>query len=174
MEQTEQMFISDRIPFRGTKIEANVNNSVRHPFAEENPTRNSVSWSQNRCEFSEFHSESNRNKCLFPTEFRLFRGRENLRFRSESFRRRENNSEFRSVEQQQKQTSIILFGTLLRKRTQNSILFRSIPSCGIGSFSEFGMPRNECFKCVIYMKILEQSLLCFCGVLRYSLFKYDF
>ncbi len=45
-------------------------------------------------------------------------------FRSEPFRGRENNSEFRSVEQKQKQTPIILFRTLLRKRTQLGIPFR--------------------------------------------------
>ncbi len=37
-------------------------------------------------------------------------------FRSEPFRGRANNSEFRSVEQKYKQTPIILFRTILRKR----------------------------------------------------------
>jgi hypothetical protein len=45
-------------------------------------------------------------------------------FRSELFRGRENNSEFRSVEQKKKQTPIIMFRTLLRKRTQLGIPFR--------------------------------------------------
>ncbi len=45
-------------------------------------------------------------------------------FRSEPFRGRENNSEFRSMEQRYKQTPIILFRTLLRKRAQLGIPFR--------------------------------------------------
>ncbi len=44
------------IPFRGTKIEAKFHNSVPKPSAEENRTRNSVPWNQNRCKFSEFRS----------------------------------------------------------------------------------------------------------------------
>ncbi len=56
-------------------------------------------------------------------------------FRSEPFRGRENNSEFRSVEQNWKQTPIILFRTLLRKRTQLRIPFHGKKNrC---KFSEF-------------------------------------
>ncbi len=71
-------------PFRGRennsefrsvvqKIEVNSHNSVPNPSAEENTTRNSVPWNQNRCKFSEFCSEP--------------------------FRGREHNSEFLSVQQ---------------------------------------------------------------------------
>jgi hypothetical protein len=60
------------IPFRGTKIKAKSHYSVPNPSVEENTTRNSVPWNQNKCKFSEFRSE-------------LFRGREH-------------NSEFRSVQ----------------------------------------------------------------------------
>ncbi len=48
-------------------------------------------------------------------------------FRSEPFRGRENNTEFRSVEQKEKQTLGILFRTIPRKRKQFGILFRTIP-----------------------------------------------
>jgi hypothetical protein len=57
----------------GCSAEANSQNSVLNPSAEENTTRNSVPWNQNRCKFSEF--------------------------RSEPFRGRELNSEFLSVQQ---------------------------------------------------------------------------
>jgi hypothetical protein len=52
--------VRNRIPrfsVRGTKIEANSHNSVPNHSAEENTTRNSVPWNQNRCKFSEFRSE---------------------------------------------------------------------------------------------------------------------
>ncbi len=82
-----------------------------------------------------------------PTKFRLFRGTEN-------------NLEFRSVEQKQKHTLRIPFRILQRKRKQlgipfrgknieancrNSVSFCSIPSFGMGSSEELGLPRNEHF-----------------------------
>ncbi len=62
-----------RIPFRGTKKEANFQNSVPNHSAEESTTLNSVTLNQNRRKLSEF--------CSKP------------------FRGREHNSEFLSVQQ---------------------------------------------------------------------------
>jgi hypothetical protein len=89
---------------------------------------------------------------VIPTEFRLFRGTENLRnsipttstedkttrnsvplnknrsklseLPSEHFSGRENNTKFRSVEKKLKHTVEIPFQTLQRKRKQLRILFR--------------------------------------------------
>jgi hypothetical protein len=55
------------------KIKANFPNSVPNPFVEEKITQNSVLWNKNKSKLS--------------------------KIRSEPFRGRENNSEFRSVEQ---------------------------------------------------------------------------
>ncbi len=49
-------------------------------------------------------------------------------FRSEPFRRRENSSEFRSEEQKYMQTPIILFRTLLWKKTQIRKSRNSVPN----------------------------------------------
>jgi hypothetical protein len=70
-ELTEQMVISDRIP----AVPRNRNSwySVPNHSVEEKTTRNSVPWNKTRSILAEF--------------------------RSEPFRGRENNSEFRSVEQ---------------------------------------------------------------------------
>jgi hypothetical protein len=86
--------------FRGT---GNSRNSILNRSAEEKNARNSVQWNKirsKRSEFPEFHSEP--------------------------FRGRENNSEFRSVEQKYKQTLGILFRIIPRKRQQLGIPFRSM------------------------------------------------
>jgi hypothetical protein len=70
-ELTEQMVISDGIP--AVPRNKNSRNSVPNPSAEEKTTRNFVPWNKNRSKLTEF--------------------------RSEPFSGRENNSEFRSVEQ---------------------------------------------------------------------------
>ncbi len=70
-ELTEQMVISDGIP--DVPRNRNSQNSVPNPSAEEKTTRNSVPWNKTRSILAEF--------------------------RSEPFRGREINSEFRSVEQ---------------------------------------------------------------------------
>ncbi len=70
-ELTEQMVISDGIP--AVPRNRNSRNSVPNPSVEEKTTRNSVPWIKNRSMLA--------------------------KFRSEPFRGRENNSEFRSVEQ---------------------------------------------------------------------------
>ncbi len=78
--------------FRGTE---NSRNSTLNRSAEEENARNSVPWDKIRSKHSEF--------------------------RSEPYRERENNSEFRSVEQKYKQTLRILFQTIPRKRQQCGI-----------------------------------------------------
>ncbi len=80
--------------FRGTE---NSCNSVTNHSAQEKNARNSVPWNKNRSKLSEY--------------------------RSEPFRRRENNSDC-SVKQKQKQALGILFRTILRKRKQLGIPFR--------------------------------------------------
>jgi hypothetical protein len=74
---------SAEIPFRGPKIEANSRNSLPNPSAEEKTAGYSIAWNKNRSKLSEFTSEP--------------------------FSRKENNSEFQSVEQKKKQTLGILF-----------------------------------------------------------------
>jgi hypothetical protein len=90
------MVISDGIPAVPRNI--NPRNSVPNPSAEEKTTRNSVPLNKNRSKLSEFPSEH--------------------------FSGRENNSEFRSVEQKSKHTVRIPFRTLHRKRKKLGIPFR--------------------------------------------------
>ncbi len=97
-EETEQLVCSGRI--LAVLRNRNSRNSVPNCSAEEKIAQNSVPWNKIRSKCSEF--------------------------RSETFRRRENNSEFRSVEQKYKQTPGILFRTIPQKRQQIGIPFQSM------------------------------------------------
>ncbi len=81
-------------------------------------------------------------------------------FRSKPFRGRETNSEFRSLEQKKKQTLGIPFRSMYRTKTRCQFClleqdflanhfffmsFRSVPSFGIDSSVNLGMPRNDHF-----------------------------
>jgi hypothetical protein len=117
------------ILYHGTNIEANSRNSVLNHSAEEKTTRNPVSWNKNRSK--------------------------HLEFCSEPFRGRENNSEFRSVEQKEpnsRNSVPKLYPTktfcVLEQdfcTTNFFIPFPSVPSLGIDSFVNTGVPRNEHF-----------------------------
>ncbi len=148
------------IPFRGTKIEVNFHNSVLNPSAEENTTRNSVPWNQNRCKFLEFR-------------FEPFHGRErNSDFLSEQQKieiNSRNSVPKHSVEEKPTQNKMRLPNILITVSEKTTfdvqtnhfvklfcccfvkliflrgIPFRSVPSFGIGSSADLGMPRNECF-----------------------------
>ncbi len=85
--QNKWLFPMEFRLFRGSE---NPRNSVPNPSAEQKTTRNSVPLEKNRSKLSEFPSEH--------------------------FSRRENNPEFRSVEQIWKQTLGIPFRTIPRKR----------------------------------------------------------
>jgi hypothetical protein len=76
----------------------NSQNSVPNHSAEEKNARNSLPWNKNRSKL--------------------------LEFRFESYCGRENNSDFRSLEQKQKQTLGILFRTIPGK--ENNSEFRSV------------------------------------------------
>ncbi len=113
----------------------NSRNSVLYHSAEERTTRNSVPWNKNRSKHLEFCSEPCRG--------------------------RKNNSEFCSMEQKYCRSKLSEFRSeacLGRKHAVNSVcctriicrtnffmLFPSVPSFGIDSSANLGMPRNEQF-----------------------------
>ncbi len=128
---TEQLVCSGAIP--AVPQNWKPRNSIMNHSTEEKKARNFVPWNKNRRKLSEF--------------------------RSKPFRGRETNSEFRSVEQKKKQTLGILFRSMSQTKThcqfcllkQNFcktnffMSFRSVPSFGIDSSVNLGMPRNDHF-----------------------------
>jgi hypothetical protein len=105
-------------------------NSVPNPSADENTTRNSVPWNQNRSKFSEFRSEP-------------FRGRETNSDQNAAAEYLKIVSE-RTTFDVQTNHFVKLFCCCFVKLIF-SAEFHSVPSFGIGSSEELGMPRNECF-----------------------------
>jgi hypothetical protein len=103
---------SELYTYHRTKIEANSWNSVLNHSADEKLTRNFVPWNKKRSK--------------------------QLEFCSEPFRGRENNSEFRSVEQKKKQTLGIQFRSCLGQK-HFFMSFPPVPSLGIDSFVTLGM-----------------------------------
>jgi hypothetical protein len=109
------------ILYHGTKLEANAQNSVLNHTAEEKTTRNSVPWNKNRSKHLEFCSEP-------------FRGRDN------------NSEEFRSeaCPGWKHAVSSVCWSRVFCK-TNFFMPFPSVPSFGIDSSVNLGMPRNEHF-----------------------------
>jgi hypothetical protein len=108
------------ILYHGTKLDANARNSVLNHSAEENTTRNSVPWNKNISKYLEFCSEP-------------FRGRDNYsEFRSEACLGRKH------------AVNSVCWSRIFCK-TNFVVPFPSVPSFGIDSSVNFGMPRNEHF-----------------------------
>jgi hypothetical protein len=109
---------------KGTKLEANARNSrnfILNHSVEEKTTRNSVLWNKNISK--------------------------HLEFCSESFRGRDNNSEFRSEAclGRKRAVNSVCWGRIFCKTSFCHAIFPSVPCFGINFSVNFGMPRSEHF-----------------------------